>query len=105
MEPKFFLKYIKEFLHILKPNGILIFQLPSKRKLSWQTVIEIIFPKKFIHFMMKKVYGAIMEMHTYDKDKMVEFLNKNNGDVFEVLKDNFAGKRFISFTYYVKKVE
>ena len=104
MEPKFFLKYIKEFLHILKPNGILIFQLPSKRKLSWQTVIEIIFPKKFIHFMKKKVYGAIMEMHTYDKDKMIEFLNKNKGDVFEVLKDNSAGKRFISFKYYVKKV-
>jgi hypothetical protein len=55
--------------------------------------------------MMKKVYGAIMEMYTYDKDKMVEFLNKNNGDVFEVLKDNFTGKRFISFKYYVKKVE
>ena len=32
-------------------------------KLSWQMVIEIIFPKKFIHFMMKKVYGAIMEMY------------------------------------------
>ena len=44
-----------------------------------------------------------MKMYTYDKDKMVEFLNKNNGDVFEVLKDNFAGKRFISFKYYVKK--
>lgn len=46
-----------------------------------------------------------MEMHTYDKDKMIEFLNKNKGDVFEVLKDNSAGKRFISFKYYVKKVK
>ena len=105
MEPQYFLKYIKEFLRILKPNGILLFQLPSKRKISWQTLIEIIFPKFITHFAIKKVYGAIMEMYTFDKNKMVNFLHKNNGKILEITKDNSAGKRFISFKYLVKKNE
>lgn len=32
--------------------------------------------------MMKIVYEGSMEMHTYDKDKMREFIIKNDRDAF-----------------------
>lgn len=32
MEPRYSKKYIKEFLRVLKPKGLLVFQLPSERK-------------------------------------------------------------------------
>mgnify|MGYP001597146266 CR=1 FL=1 len=34
MEPRYSQKYIKEFLRILNPKGLLVFQLPSERKES-----------------------------------------------------------------------
>jgi len=38
MEPRYFKKYIKEFLRILAPNGLLIFQLPSE--MPWQSSLK-----------------------------------------------------------------
>lgn len=103
MKPKYALAYIKEFLRILRPEGILLFQIPSRRLMSWQTLVEIIFPKFVVDFTKKKVQGAVMEMHTIRKEKILEFLEENNAKIVDITENKSAGKRFESFSYLVRK--
>jgi len=101
---KYIFSYIKEFLRILKPNGILLFQLPSKRLMSWQTLIEIIFPKFVVDFAKKKINGAVMDMNTIRKEKIIDFLEKGHAKILDITKNKSAGKRFESFNYLVRKL-
>ena len=100
---KYIFSYIKEFIRILKPNGILLFQLPSKRLMSWQTIIEIIFPKFVVDFAKKKINGAVMDMNIIRKEKVTQFLKSHNVEIIDIAKNESAGRRFESFRYCVTK--
>ena len=36
MKPEFAKAYLREFARILKPNGVLVFQLPSEPSFTWK---------------------------------------------------------------------
>lgn len=105
MKQEYSLNYIKEFLRILKPKGILLFQIPSKRLISWQTLVEIVFPKFIVDFAKKKIQGAVMDMHPIKKEKILMILKKNNTKILDLMPDKSAGKRFESFKYLVEKIK
>ncbi len=106
MKPKFFKKYLIEFLRIISPTGLVIFQLPSKPakiKNKIKQTINMIIPKFIFKKFTNKNNNQNIEMYSMRKDKLIKFLNKNGGEVIDFKKNNYAGDNWISYQYIVKK--
>jgi len=109
MLPKYAKNYIKEFLRILKPNGILKFQIPSKP--DNRTELYHSKKKKLSHKiedLMKwgkeNKTAPLMEMYWIPIEEMVLFLTQNGARIFEVKRNNAAGEDFDSYMYIVNKI-
>ncbi|HUS84602.1 MAG TPA: class I SAM-dependent methyltransferase [Anaerolineales bacterium] len=91
--PDYTFKYLKEFLRILAPSGLLIFQLPS-RLISNNRLLQALFdilPASFWLGMaaLRDAYRQkpAMEMHGIERDKVIAFLPGNGGEVLDVQLD------------------
>jgi len=109
MQPKYSKNYISEFLRVLKPNGILIFQIPSKPDLGtliYHNPLNKLRRKigSFLTFGKKKHKAPIMEMYWIPIKEMVSFLNKNGAQIIEIKENDAAGDEWDSFTYKVSKL-
>lgn len=116
MEPRFSLNYIKEFLRVLRPSGILIFQLPSERvkQLTYEDesiakrirrLTKTACPKPLLFFYRKMRYGqqTEAEMFGIKREEVIDFVELNKGRIVDVQQDTAAGERWISYKYFVTK--
>lgn len=102
MKPKYAKKYIKEFIRITSPNGLIVFQQPSgvpARQWPKELLLRTMFHAKRLF----EKSGPVMEMHTIKLKDMVAFLKENHVELIDVQKDAYASSRWNSYTYYVKK--
>lgn len=105
IHPRYSKKYIQEFLRILSPEGILIFQIPSEKKLP-ESIKEIlkVRGKKIIPRKIKKWYhGAEMEMYGIPRKEVIQFTEKNKGIIIDIQEDQRAGSEWESYRYCVTK--
>ncbi len=94
MQPKYAMNYIKEFLRILAPGGVMVFHIPSETLLrndngtiNWQGFILRIMPKSFLDATYRKIrYGnrPRMEIFVIKKQLIVDFLNRNGGRIISI---------------------
>jgi len=94
MEPRYSKAYIKEFLRLLTPNGLLIFWLPSKPvmvnrngMINLRALILRIVPKKILDVMYRKIkYRNRPKMEGYwiRKKEIVTFLGDNGARVIDI---------------------
>lgn len=120
MQPRYSLKYIQEFLRVLQPGGMLVFQLPSEPKLpSAQPDKRKIKPTKLMMRFKRPfhtIYQTIrhklnpappstfeprMEMYGIPKDKLLAFLAQNKATVLDVQIDSWPGPSWNSYMYFV----
>jgi len=101
------LSLIKEFCRVLRPNGILVFQAPSRQRLG--TVggaLHFVLGNRFLNLVSRVRHGKsrVMEMHNLRK-AVVEIVLQDEG--MELLKaeiNEYAGKAFKSYRYFsIKK--
>lgn len=111
MKPEYAKKYIKEFVRIIKPGGLIIFQLPS-HLVKPTSVIEYIkqkilsvTPEILLGLYRKLKYGQepTMEMYGTKKEDVEELLINCGGKLLEVKQDNGAGDFWLSLKYFVSK--
>lgn len=96
IDPKYSLNYIKEFLRILSSDGLIIFQLHSASK-NYKVLILY----KLSYIKCKLLNRPFMESHYIEKDKVIELVNQNGGEVITIVQ-NFA-KNHISYRYFITK--
>ena len=92
MEPRYSKNYIKGFLRILTPYGVLIFQLPGEPIIINET-------------------GTInlngneprMEVYGIKRQEVVEFLEKNGAQIIDVKQVHDPMLRFVNWRYCVTK--
>lgn len=88
MEPQYSKNYMKEFLRILVPDGLLIFQLPSKKKatstITKKQTIKKIIPRIILNVYCKVKYGGVMEGYGMKREDVVEFLRQNGAKVADI---------------------
>ena len=91
MEPTYFLHYIKEFLRVLKKDGVLVFQLPdaTENRADYTEYSDDIEP--------------VMEMYGMCRTEIVTFLETHGGVVLDVIEDNSCGPELSSYRYFVTK--
>ena len=109
MEPQFSKKYIKEFLRILTPQGLILFQHPSEpitkvlarkqAKLKLQITAHKILPAFILKLLGKE---PVMECYGIKKEELLDFLKMHGATIVDIEPDqNTPG--WISFRYCITK--
>lgn len=97
--------YIKEFLRILKPEGIIIFQLPYKPKFHKliKNVVKWIFPEFVLNICRKMLTGttAHMNMNWISSKKIEKFTNRHYGTM--IRKASSFNSGYYSYKYVIRK--
>lgn len=113
MKPSYALCYIREFLRIVKPNGLIVFQLPSVRKSILGKVKQVL--KRFLPYQLLQlsvnlkshqsinINPAVMEMFGVHRDNVERFVRRNNGRVVNVIEDSAAGYDWVSYKYFIQR--
>jgi len=109
VKPEYSKNYIKEFLRILAPKGLLIFQIPSEQTIlgKLRASIVSIMPKALSNLYRRSRYGtkAKMEMYGIKREEVINLIAAHGADVLDVKQDKSAGKQWISFQYCIFKKE
>lgn len=89
MEPRYFVNYLVEFMRLLKPDGVLVFQLP--------VAVE----NRASYLSYEAGMNPEMEVFGMDQDDVVAFLKGHGGNVIESVEDHACGDE-TSYRYVVK---
>jgi SAM-dependent methyltransferase len=116
IEPRYSKHYLKEFLRVLHPGGVLVFQLPSEateklhvptRPNTLKDIIKRLFPELTI---MRRQTNEptrrndpVMEMYGIRREEVERFLKSSGGIIVQVCENRDAGPGWQSFRYFVKK--
>ena len=107
IEPKYSKEYIREFIRILQPGGLLIFQVPDHIKIRGLSEFIIsIAPKSLLDNTYRKLrYGsqARYEMHAIPKKDIIKLIESNAAKVLDTVKDHNAGEDWIGHRYCITK--
>ena len=128
MKPDYAKSYIKEFLRVLKPEGVLIFQLPSRHLMPSEgveassesvscppTAVGSTGLKRFIKlhtpdwlwrwYADSKSAGRqpMLEMYGVERAEVETLLKDNGARLVDVVTDSFAGEKWEGFRYCVTK--
>ncbi len=86
IKPQYSKNYIKEFLRILIPHGVLIFQIPSKI-VGLKGLVMRLVPKSLLDATYRKVkYGSRPRAESYwiKREEVVEFLERNGAQIIDI---------------------
>lgn len=103
IKPQYSKNYIKEFIRILAPQGVLIFQIPG-RIMGFKGLIMRLVPKTLLDAAYRKVmYSNIPGPESYwiKRQEVVAFLEKSGGQIIDV-KEN-KGRTIVNCQYCVTK--
>jgi SAM-dependent methyltransferase len=117
MKPCYSRKYIKEFLRILMPNGLLIFQQPSRETafskedkfgIIVKRAIKDIVPSIWIDFYRNKIQARggdqpRIEMYEIRPKEICKILEENGGKILDIKKEQYGESNWTSFQYCVIK--
>jgi ubiquinone/menaquinone biosynthesis C-methylase UbiE len=108
--PTYTLRYIREFLRILSPNGLLVFQLPEShvpvRGRSLRQRMKRALPKVLLAMYRKVRYGGlkpVMQMYGIKKEIVLTLIEENGGDIVQVEREPMGEANWSSYLYFVRK--
>lgn len=124
VEPRYAKGYLREFVRILKPGGLLIFQLPEAAPSSKAAVEAAPEPplspyrrfRRMFRFLRKigpfklpqsqeakKPTGPVMEMHGIARAEVVKLIEAEGAKVVHTREDVAGGKEWPGWRYFVVK--
>ncbi len=109
IRPDYAQHYIGEFVRVLAPGGLLIFQLPSHRLPgnNLKQVIKGIAPPSLVHLYRKIKLGDLslprMEMHGIQQDRVVRLLQDAGAEIVDVVEDGSASVLWRGYRYCCRK--
>ncbi|MCB8944619.1 MAG: class I SAM-dependent methyltransferase [Ardenticatenaceae bacterium] len=125
MRPVYSRRYLQEFMRVLAPGGLLVFQLPSGlvnpqpaaprqqaaphhptlRQRLWGVYGRFrrrLFPPQ-TPSATPKPFQPRMEMHAIPQEEVLTLLSQAGGIIKDIKQDSWAGPAWLSYTYYVAK--
>lgn len=105
MQPRYSRAYMAEFLRLLTPGGVLVFQIPSRGKRWQQNVLQPLKPSRLFRFYQRLRYGErpIMAMYGIERAQVEAWLGQHGGRVVDVQPDESADSQWYSFRYCAVK--
>lgn len=89
--------YLREFLRILRPQGLLVFQLPDRYR-NWRFRVSRGLYCLAARRLLRR--PDVMEMHGMARERVVAFLEENGARVLQVEEDPVAGREWLSWRYF-----
>lgn len=105
IEPRYTRNYLREFLRILRPSGVLLFQLPSEvvsAPLAYKVLSRLPF-NAFYRVVSKLSRRPVFEMYAIRREQVVALLEDCGGRILDVRRSGAAGDEWISYRYAVAK--
>ncbi|HEX2768740.1 MAG TPA: methyltransferase domain-containing protein, partial [Geobacteraceae bacterium] len=97
IRPLYIRNYLVEFMRVLKPNGILVFQLPSR-------LYGVPTPLQEIDYAIEPTSKEPrMEMHGIPKEELIEFIEEHGGKAVDIIPDRSLEPAWESYRYCVIK--
>lgn len=110
MEPRFSQSYVEEFLRVLSPKGLLVFQLPEappfRPTKNYRASLKSRVPRKLISLYRKLRYGGllpVMEMHGVEKSLVLNLVEQKQGVILQVRQEPSSLEGWVSNIYFVTK--
>ncbi|MCA9102395.1 MAG: class I SAM-dependent methyltransferase, partial [Planctomycetales bacterium] len=90
VRPQYVEKYIAEFMRILRPGGVLLFQMPSTPRMNSLGIRVRFMPERMrVNYVSRRAsYHGVMEIHWIHRRKMVRLLRRLGAVVEEVQHDH-----------------
>jgi len=98
MPPRYIKCYLREFLRLLSPDGVLLFQLPSQRSGKFASIRSL--PRRLYHHVLYPS-SPFMDMRGIRKDNVVHWLTKHGGKILDLIPDRSGGPEWDGFRYLV----
>jgi ubiquinone/menaquinone biosynthesis C-methylase UbiE len=98
--------YLQEFCRVLRPGGLVVFQIPSHLDLkTWRGIIHAVCGTPILNIARRMVYGKhrVMEMHTFARTEVEAILRDHGTTLLKVQPDKSAGPGFISYRYFAAR--
>ena len=105
MPPRYARRYILEFLRVLKPGGLAVFQIPSRPRGVTQRLLQPLKPTAFWRRYQKIRYGdqPVMNMYGIPRNEVEKLIAEGPGRVVDVQPDENADVAWESYRYVVQK--
>ena len=108
MRPEFARGYIQEFMRVLAPGGLAVFQLPSHpvgTAYAARRAVRDRTPDVVIKTYHRVRFGSWRraELHGVEDPRVIDLVQRNGGEVLAVKTDQGAGPRWVSRRYFVRK--
>ena len=98
IEPRYSKQYVAEFMRVLKPGGLLVFQILSA------TLLRKLFPQSFVdrYRAIKNQRGAFIGMYGVPPEEIAAILTGNGGKILKS-ESHREGWRWISHRHFVTR--
>jgi len=105
MPPAYSRGYILEFLRVLKPGGLAVFQIPSRPRSVIQRILQPIKPTSIWRWYQKLRYGdrPVMNMYGIPRERVIRLVEAHGGRLLDVQSDDHADAAWESYRYAALK--
>jgi SAM-dependent methyltransferase len=97
--------YLREFLRVLRPGGVLVAGLPSHPAATLRGLAFAALPNRMLNLYRRRRYGyqGVMELHGLRRAEVVELLESAGGEVVAVAEEPALGADWHAFRYCAVK--
>ncbi len=110
MPPTIAHRYLREFVRVLTPGGVLVFQAPAERALGGSGLVERLrrairrlMPRPLLRLYRRVRYGDPMDMYGIPREQIERLLKESGAAVLDVAEEASAGDAWVSFRYCARR--
>jgi len=104
MPRKFAKGYMREFLRVLRPQGVVVFQLPGRRRGTRSRVMGLIPAPIRSWYRRLRTRHAAAEMHGWPREQVIEHFRGFGAELLEVTPTHDAGGGWESYRYTWRRI-
>ena len=97
MHPKYSAVYLREFVRVLAPGGVALFQVPDRMRMTFKGLLMRIVPRGLLRLRYK------MDMFCIPRDQVIDVVTSAGAQVRLVEANHSAGELWKSYSYTVIK--
>jgi ubiquinone/menaquinone biosynthesis C-methylase UbiE len=101
MTPHLSKNYIVEFLRILAPGGVAVFQLPSVLASTFKGLLFRLIPSKVLNAYRRSKYG--FEVYPIIRSEVIKLVENSGGNILDIAADGRFGTNYVSYQYCIYK--